>query len=612
MIALHAAIMILLAFRFDGTGDEGDSIFHFLYSKHAFQHPENFLNHWAKPVFVLLTAGVAQFGFVAMKIFNILLLSATCWLTFLIGKKANIANAWLPVIVVMTAPMNVYLTLSGLTEPMFTFWLLVGIYGLMTVRAMSAVLWLSFLPFVRSEGLIVFCVVAIYLILTERKKLLPLLAGGHIVYALIGFPYYGDLLWVFNKMSYAVMTSSYGAGTLEHFAVRMPEVIGNFQTGLLIFGLLVGAIRLFCLFFKPKDFSFKKEELWLIYGMAAAYFTAHSLFWYLGIFNSFGLMRVMICIVPLIGIIIVQGLNFLMKNLPISDFYKKILIAATALGIIFFSLKKVDSEYHLGLKSIQKTQKRLAEKYGDQYEDYTFYFDAIYPAVVLDKNWFDAREHRVNRQFFTLEPIPAKAVAIWDSWFSPFERNIDYEDLANNPRFRLVGCFEEKGNRDAKIKKTCLFEFDSAFAEKKLLLDHDFEDPKYRSNTDTVHVRSGKYSKRLSSKKPAWGSRRMFMNAFENVPNPKLKISFWAFLPPGSEAAKNTAVVQCNFESRYKIFKQTEVPVFTENDPIGEWKYIELTETFPTRKDTEDRVQIYVINQGEKPILVDDMKVEWE
>ena len=65
--------MIFLAFWYDGTGDEGDSVFHFLYSKHAFEHPENFLNHWAKPVFVLITAPVAQFGFIAMKIFNIFL-----------------------------------------------------------------------------------------------------------------------------------------------------------------------------------------------------------------------------------------------------------------------------------------------------------------------------------------------------------------------------------------------------------------------------------------------------------------------------------------------------------------------------------------------------------
>ena len=65
---------------FDGTGGSGDSIHHYLYAKYATAHPENFFNHWAKPLYVLLACSFAQFGFVGMKIFNALVALFTIFL----------------------------------------------------------------------------------------------------------------------------------------------------------------------------------------------------------------------------------------------------------------------------------------------------------------------------------------------------------------------------------------------------------------------------------------------------------------------------------------------------------------------------------------------------
>ncbi len=67
-------ILCIVAITANGTADEGDSVNHYLYSRYAFAHPENFFNHWAKPIFVMITAPVAYFGFTAMK-----LLMPQCW-----------------------------------------------------------------------------------------------------------------------------------------------------------------------------------------------------------------------------------------------------------------------------------------------------------------------------------------------------------------------------------------------------------------------------------------------------------------------------------------------------------------------------------------------------
>ena len=208
--------MLSLAFIANGTGDEGDSVSHYLYSRYAFAHPENFLNHWAKPVFVLLTAPIAQGGFTAMKLFNIALIITTILLTVKVGKMLEIQNMWIAVFAMIFAPMNISLTLSGLTEPLFACWMMFGIYLLVKEEPLPAILWLSFLPFVRSEGLIVFCVLTIYILLKKYWHLLPLLSFGHIVYGIIGYFYYGDFWWIFNKMSYATPISAYGSGKLFH------------------------------------------------------------------------------------------------------------------------------------------------------------------------------------------------------------------------------------------------------------------------------------------------------------------------------------------------------------------------------------------------------------
>ena len=79
---------------FNGTGDDGDSIFHFLYAKYALTHPELFLHHWAKPVFVFLASPFAQFGFMGIKTFNVLLSLGSIWMVEKELNQLNLLHQW--------------------------------------------------------------------------------------------------------------------------------------------------------------------------------------------------------------------------------------------------------------------------------------------------------------------------------------------------------------------------------------------------------------------------------------------------------------------------------------------------------------------------------------
>ena len=301
-------VCCLIAFLYEGTGDSGDSITHYLYSKYAFQHPEHFFYHWAKPFFVLITAPFAQLGFIGMKIFNVLNATFTQYLTFRIAQKLKIPNAWLSFIILAFCSLYFQLIFSGLTEHFSALMLVAAIYLFLNEKYVLATLIISFLPFVRSEGLLFIGVTAIYLVSKKQIKYCLLLPVGHIVYSIIGYSVHKDFLWVFTKLSYASL-SAYGKGPWYHFIEQLYYAAGLPQYILFILGL----IFLFTTFFKtPPQY---KELFWLIYGNFMVLVIAHSLFWYLGIFNSFGLPRVMNTVMPQFAIIALLGFNFIYEKI---------------------------------------------------------------------------------------------------------------------------------------------------------------------------------------------------------------------------------------------------------------------------------------------------------
>jgi len=605
-LVLFCITMVWLACTTEGTGDWGDAIYHYLFSRFAFAHPENFLNHWAKPIFVLFTAPFAQGGFISMKVFNILMLVGSTWLAWRVGVLLNIPNSWLVLFPLMTSPMNISHTLSGLTEPMFALWLMVGIFWLIKEKPLLAVLWLSFLPFVRSEGLIIFCVLVIYLALKKWWKYIPLLAVGHIIYSAIGYFHYGDFLWVFNKMTYATLDGAYGAGKFWHYANKMHQVMGDFLPVLLLIGLVAGAVRFFQFWFKNHFFS--KEELWLVYGISVAFFLAHSIFWRFGIFNSFGLTRVFMGVLPLYSLIIIQGLNLVMQ--PIRSSKIQLGIIGLVVAAMFWYLdKKLDIHFHLAPTSSQKGQNELIRKYAHKYPNYTYYFDAIHPSLALDLDWFDPRVHRFTPQLFTGEPIPSKSLVLWDDWFSKDESNIPLEKITMDKRFRLIECLETGYDWENPKKKNCLFEFDSTYANATILLNRNFEERK--KWTDTTIVKSGEASFRMDKQQEFSPGFSGWLSSFHVEENPVVRLSCWVYVPKNVNPAKHTAKAVISFESNYEAVAYHSQPIFQEGDTIGSWKRIVYEQ--PILKNTlmNDIVRVYIWNPDPVTIYIDDMIVDW-
>ena len=103
---------------------------------------------------------------------------------------------------------------------------------------------LSFLPFIRSEGLVILGIITIYLLYNKQWRLLPLLAIGHLVYAVAGYPEYHSFWWVFSKIPYGTLSSEhYGSGDLLYFVNNFHFIMGYVVKWLIVVVAVVLFVR---------------------------------------------------------------------------------------------------------------------------------------------------------------------------------------------------------------------------------------------------------------------------------------------------------------------------------------------------------------------------------
>jgi hypothetical protein len=452
-IALYFCICCFVALTFNGTNDSGDSVMHFLFSRYAFTYPAFFFHHWAKPVFVLLSAPFSQFGMVGIKLFNCLVSATTLLFTYLTAKQLNKEKSWIVLLMFCFAPLNFTLTFSGLTEPLFALFLIASIFFVSKNKMIAAAVILSFMPLVRSEGLIIAGVFAFYFIYNRNYKTLPFLLAGHVIYSIAGYFVHHDLLWVFTKIPYAKLSSTYGSGELMHFVNQMTYVTGVPIYAFLILGTLALILALFLKRIRNffADLSF---ELIIIYGCFFTFLIAHSLFWYFGIFNSMGLKRVLVGVMPCIALIALNGFTFLRSLL--NSLNNKLSIALQIILIVYiiiFPFTKNPAAIHLksefGLNDEQKLCLDVATFLKNTNATPPLYYHVPYMNLTLNTDPFDKNRHREISDLSGNEPAKG-SIVIWDNWWAVVEDGISKEKFTNDSDYTLLKSFS-KGEREMMV-----------------------------------------------------------------------------------------------------------------------------------------------------------------
>jgi len=446
LLLFYVVIAVLTIIFFNGTADSGDSVYYYLFAKYAPDHPELFFDQWAKPVFVLLTAPFAQFGFTGLKVFNVIVTAITIFLTYKTAETIKIKNPILVAVIMIFTPLYYILTFSGLTEPLFALFLVVSLYLAVKQKYITVCLVLSFLPFIRSEGLIIIGVFGIFFLVKKQWKLLPYLFVGSVVYSIAGYFVYHDLLWVFTKIPYAKLSNQYGSGTPFHFVVQLFYVVG-------IPIYLLFWVGVIAIIFKSIKRKIILEERILIFLGFFCFFIAHSLFWYFGIFNSMGLKRVLICVMPMIAIIALDGFNFLTEDVFKEKRIPKLLIQGVLVAyILIFPFT------HNPAAVLWKRDMMLSKEQQSAIAAANFTREKMkagsrvlcsnpYLCMLLDIDCFEGHK-RLGMSLKDIGQMKAGDFVLWESWFAVVESNIRKDDLDKNAS--LVRIYDSQTNDEGR------------------------------------------------------------------------------------------------------------------------------------------------------------------
>jgi hypothetical protein len=251
-----------------------------------------------------------------------------------------------------------------------------------------------------------------------------------VVYSFAGWMVHRDLLWVFTKIPYSTLQGAYGSGRWFHFLDKMTYAFGvpiYVLMGLGIIGTLV----------KATQRRSKLEMSVLVLGGMAAFVVAHSLFWALGLFNSMGLMRVLVGIAPLAALVAAVGFETLGTLIQSSPKLQKIVQALVLTYVLIFPFTTNPAAIQWDRALHLLPEQVLAEQVSAELEDDTsaprrYCYSAPYLSIVLDVDHFDpAQRVRLDADFLT--HLSPGDLVIWDSWFVPVEHHISQEQLdANN------------------------------------------------------------------------------------------------------------------------------------------------------------------------------------
>jgi hypothetical protein len=446
------------------TFDESDGVWHYLIPRYSYLNPSFELDLWAKPVFTIIAAPFAQFGLKGIHFMQILCTFSTNILLYKIASHFNVKHLWLIPILLIFTPVYFPIIFSGLTEILFALILVGGICLVVKDEWLFATLLFSFLPFARQEGYFIFPLIGTLLILQKKYFCIPLLFCGYIVITIYGYSTYHNLAWIINRNPYKGAEDIYGKGDFFFYIDALEHLLGTSRKLLFYIGSAFSLISIGGLIYSYKNTSFFKDKIFhfnfLTLGFIVAFILAESIFWHFGLFGALGMHRLIVCIVPLIVLIIIFGINHI-------DTYahkfniQKVFLALLILWSVFF-VNIVFKQYYWPLelrgesKSVSKAGNWISEHVAEKRK---IIYSHPFVITAMSLNPYDSKK---CAELFIVEDkaMPEKNIntgdlVIWDSHYSPNECKLPLSNLLLNKSFKLLHKVE---HASAPLSNETLFE----------------------------------------------------------------------------------------------------------------------------------------------------------
>ena len=441
LILIFIFVAASLAILSKGSHGGEDDISHYRIARLAFSNPELYLDLWGKPLFTLPASLFARFGYNGVKIMNVLLSALAMLVSFRVASQLKLRYSWSVIILAGCAPLYLALSYSGMTEILFSFIAVTAMWAGLKGRHVIMLLLLSFLPFARMEGFLLWIPIIVALVMERRYRLIPLLATGFLLFSLAGAIIFDDLFWIVNRFPYKG-SDLYGSGPFFHFVSELPRIIGVVMILPLLIGLgavVVGGKKV--LRVGEKEYFLT----WYVLLPAFLYFAAHSFVWWMGKGNSAGLIRVVAGIIPLLAIVSVYGIDRLVLFLDRWRIATLPVVLFLMAGVVVEGLTRYP--HPAPLSEEQQLVKDAVKWLRDSNltGNKVYYYNPFY-IILSGVNPSDTHSatEKVPDSSDPAEGVGEGEIVIWDSHFAPAEGRLPESDLAESGDYNLLASFGGK------------------------------------------------------------------------------------------------------------------------------------------------------------------------
>lgn len=581
---------VILAFLSEGSIGGADDIAHFKFTRYAFRYPEFFLDPWAKPLFTMLMAPFAQLGMIGVRIFNILLGLAAALLTYHTAKRLAFRHSWLAIFLLVFTPLYSALMISGMTEILFSFILILGIYLYFLKRSTWSAAVISLLPFVRTEGIVIFPLFILAYAFNRQWKAIPFLAAGFLFFSIIGSFHYHDFFWVVNSMPYTGSARDiYGTGELFYYIHRFRPIFGLPLFFLIIAGLIYVPIQ--CLS-GWKDTPLRCFNIGLVGFLPfVIYLAAHSYVWWKGTGNAVGEIRVMAAVFPPAVLLALFGWNGLLRWLPLHGTINISLSAILAVMLVFSThrVQQLPVEYGPTQSLLKETAKwfKTSHYAGSK----TIYFDPYW--------WFfleiDPTRQEKSIQFMpdTEHPqhhvLPGEIV-VWDAHYGPNEGRLPLNRLMGNPCFELIKVFRPDipfqvlGGYDYQI---CFFKRTECDRQALLTSSSSCQVNEDLEFVKGIYIPVGDLNIRDGS---------------------KVKASFYHQFHSDPEGEQPLLVISLEDAAQIYSYQAWEI----RPEKLNEWELSQYEHVIPEWNTADDIFKVYIWNRGRCRFNIKDFTISLE
>ncbi len=597
-------IQVIFVFKNERVYEGTDNNTHFQIARYAFKYPQLFLDSWGKPVFTTLIAPFAQLGFKAVQLFNLALAVITLWFVFKIAKQIFPSGAIFTVVFTAFAPVYFLLMLTCLTEVLFSLFVVLAVYLFMKNKLLFSAIILSFIPFVRSEGIVLFPIFTLAFVLKRSYYPILFLLTGTLFYSIIGSFALGDFFWIINRFPYPTGESVYGSGELLHFIKSSNFIFGVPLLVLIVFGLFIWISEIL------RNFNVRNQTtilFILIAGSWITYFAAHSFVWWKGMGGSLGLIRVIGAVIPLAALTGVKATEFIWVNIRNRKLAWSVFGILAALQIFMFFNRY---EFPLKSESVEKLIKTSSEYVKQNFQENKIYYFNPDICVHLGRDPYDKNECSwgVGDKLQPSNSMNFGDILIWDAHFGPNEGRVSFAALENDIYLEKIQTFIplEKitvlGGYDYAIHIYQKVEKRSSVLSSNTLIRGLEINP---NNSQQVISMDGENVFELQKGNAYSPNIVVYVQELEkkNVFETQLKIEFKSDEIINEKEVLLVISVEDGKENlKYEGFQ------ITWDSADNDWKTVSVNTRFPAQIPDSAIIKMYVWNRGKKHVFIKKME----